>query len=431
MSLPNPHPHASTAFDVPPPSAPPQNPLWGTVSAPEQHSMNDPFDHFEWRGREMLSVKQDNVEVLYFRRHSPATTLNPCLRKYDFFRTVDSSISYQVKGWWCFQTYRLAVDDKEVAKLENAKWCENGWAYALGLSALAPPIATLGTITVNGQPRFRMLRKVEKSPPGPCCEFRTPCSCKPPPEYALVNQPIFDAVNSRGSTMSLTSNVQVHELRMAVEKIKGDILDLEVNGDTTQRKSLKSLQAEEKKLTDQLKTIWQQLFLLKPVARSESLLRRVGCLCCVYWEPVRVMVTPEEPGFTSDEIRAAGLLSIAHLTRGVNGPLLRTKDENLGAARHKFTFEDMLKHQAEHEVGKDATSKYASAHQTIESAPSESSPSARRTLSDNGCVRSAPSTSPASGKHPASSEADATFRTIQLSDQHGFASCHSPGWSYV
>lgn len=143
-----------------------------------------------------------------------------------------------------------------------------------------------------------------------------------------------------------------------IKSMKEGILEQEMSAGADAQKQLKTMRTQEKRLSDELKSCWQQSALLKPAARSESLLRRVGCFLCNWWEPVRVMVTPETTGFTSDEIRAAGLLSIAHIARGLNGPLLRAKDDSLGAARHQFTFNDMLQHQQSNEIGKDAASRY-------------------------------------------------------------------------
>eukprot|EP00397_Hematodinium_sp_SG-2012_P010234 GEMP01010343.1.p1 GENE.GEMP01010343.1~~GEMP01010343.1.p1 ORF type:complete len:469 (+),score=104.82 GEMP01010343.1:161-1567(+) len=374
-------------FVTPPPSAPPAFPSWYSEGAPVQHSApvrhsmpparhtmtparhtmtptrhtmppmqhtmanaaeNCDVDHLEWRGSEMLGVTHGGVVVWYYRRHSPLLAcMHPCSRTYKLFHSPESSISYEARGKCCFQTYHFAADDKEVATLTLTNWCANGWAYAVGLLSSAPSIVTLGTINLHREPRFRVLRKLEKG--GTCCEFRSPCTCARPPPYAIVNQPIYDALNSRWSTVALSSTPQARELRTQVMQLRRTMSELEMSSSSgrLQRKTLKELQSENENLTS-------RLTMLTSVAHSESLLRRVGCLCCGCWEPVRVKVTPHVSGLTSDEIRALGLVSVAHLTRGLNGPLLRTTDENIGGACHRVSFNDMLKHVKRNSEMKDS-----------------------------------------------------------------------------
>lgn len=55
-------------------------------------------------------------------------------------------------------------------------------------------------------------------------------------------------------------------------------------------------------------------------------------------------MTPETE-MSGEELLATGLLAVAHMSRGLNGPLLKAKNEELGVLRHQLSFDDMLQHQ--------------------------------------------------------------------------------------
>lgn len=337
---------SGSAFEVPMPSAPPMNPLW---VPPSQQAMCDdePPQHLEWRGDEMLTLAAEGSETLFFRRHLPFHACNPCGPIFEFFQARDSSVSYRVNGRGPCQDVTLRIKDEDVATLKKSGCLDNGWGFATGLFKYATSIATLGVIEIRGQERFRILRKVNRKT---TCGWQKP-NCELPSEYVVVDQPLFDSLSSsskRTSTVSTSEHEQVVHMKEQLRKTQIELLDLKMNHDSNKSK-VKELKEQERRITKDVKTLWQQLALLRPVARSESVLRWRGFLCFGYWEPVRVMVTPtsqeNQNQFSTEEMLAAGLLSVMHIVRGLNGPFLRAADEDLGARRHKLTYMDMLDHQ--------------------------------------------------------------------------------------
>jgi len=340
---------SSGAFEVPMPSAPPMNPLW---VPPSQQTMCDdePPQHLEWRGDEMLTLAAEGSEILFFRRHLPFHACNPCGPKFEFFQARDSSVSYRVNGRGPCQDVTLRIKDEDVATLKKSGCLDNGWGYATGLFKYATSIATLGIIEIRGQQRFRILRKVNRKT---TCGWQRP-NCELPSEYVVVDQPLFDSLSSNSekqSAVSTSEHEQVVHMKEQLRKTQIELLDLKMNHDSNKSK-VKELKEQERRITKEVKTLWQQLALLRPVARSESVLRWRGFLCFGYWEPVRVMVTPtcqenqnQFSQFSTEEMLAAGLLSVMHIVRGLNGPFLHAADEDLGARRHKLTYMDMLDHQ--------------------------------------------------------------------------------------
>jgi len=305
--------------------------------------------HLEWRGDEMLTLAAEGSEVLYFRRHLPIHAWNLCGPKFEFFQSRESPVSYQVSGRGCCQDVTLRIKDEEVATLKRSGFLDNGLGYATGCFKYATSIATLGTIQIRGEDRFRILRKVNRKV---TCGWQWP-KCELPSEYAVVDQPLFDALNAKSSSrksssVSTSQHEQVVHLKDQLRSTQSDLLDLKVNKDMNKSR-IKELKDQERRITKEVKALWQQLALLRPVARSESVLRWRGVLCFGYWEPVRVMVTPttgrDQKQFSAEEMLAAGLLSVMQIVRGTGGPFLRAADEDLGARRHRLSFMDMLDHQ--------------------------------------------------------------------------------------
>jgi len=334
------------AFEIPAPSAPPINPLWSP--APVQQTMDtvvEKQDCLEWRGDEMLILDVEQQENLFFRRHKAFDPKNICGKSFEFFQSRDSHITYRVNGMNArgpCQQLTMSINNEDIAVLEKTSWLENGLAFALGCFRFAPPLATLGIIKIKDKPKFRILRKVNNKQTFGCT---CPSFCTDS-EYAIVDQPIFPA-HEPGRSPSVIScdNEDIEKLREELRKTEENILEIKMNACVSEKKEQKSLKEKKRRLTAEIKQLWHQLALLRPVARSESILRWWGLPFCGHWEPVRVKVSPVLGNkFTKEEMLAAGLLSVMHILRGLNGPFLRARDEDLGARRKRLSFLNMLDH---------------------------------------------------------------------------------------